>query len=262
MKPEIIIFGKILPSYGVTGVIGFLAGMLLVFILSKKLGGIFDSAVCIYLMGMLGAMGGSKLLYLLINIRSLIHDLPYAFEYKEAFLNKYVRGGLVFYGGMLGAILGVVIFIKMFKVDFNLYRNIVMPGLILFAAFGRVGCFLTGCCYGRETDSAIGVVFRNAAIADHPVKLIPTQLIEAVFDLLLVALFIYLGKNKKFNNYLTRIYLVLYAVFRFILEFYRGDSARGFVLGLSSSQWISIIIVLCVVIATHFFCGKNRAFLI
>ena len=250
MKPEIIIFGKILPSYGVTGVIGFLAGMLLVFILSKKYGGIFDSAVCIYLMGMLGAMGGAKLLYLIIEIRSLIKDLPYAFEYKEAFIDKYIRGGLVFYGGMLGALIGVVIFIRMFKVDFNLYRNIVMPGIILFSAFGRVGCFLTGCCYGKETDSVIGVVFRNAAIADHPVKLIPTQLIEAVFDLLLVVLFIYLGRSKKLDDYLIRLYLVIYAVFRFILEFFRGDSIRGFFLGLSSSQWISIIILISVAVMT------------
>ena len=114
---------------------------------------------------------------------------------------------------------------------------IVAPICITCAhAFGRIGCFLAGCCYGQVTDSCIGVDFPNIG------KRIPTQLFESVFLFFLTIVLYFLIFVVKFK-YTMHTYLAAYSIFRFVIEFFRGDDARGAtVLGLYPSQLVCIFI--------------------
>ena len=119
-----------------------------------------------------------------------------------------------------------------------------MPSVALAQGFGRIGCFLAGCCYGKETESAIGIVFHDSAYAPNDVSLLPTQLISSGLNFLHFFLLIWLTKKKKGDGQIAGLYLVLYSVGRFILEFFRGDLIRGSVGELSTSQFIAIFVCL------------------
>lgn len=112
--------------------------------------------------------------------------------------------------------------------------NIIIPGVILAHAIGRIGCFLAGCCYGIETDSFLGVKFPGL---DN--KVLPTQLFESFF---LFVLFAILHFCKKIKDYKFIIYLFAYGLFRFLLEFLRGDERGKLFAWLSPSQGLSIVL--------------------
>ena len=138
------------------------------------------------------------------------------------------------------------------------YFDIVMPEVALAQAFGRIGCFLAGCCYGRPTDSVFGVVFPEDSLAPAGIKLIPTQLISAVGDFAIAIILIILAdvvfKKAKESSLKAKtgfgmvsgdigcIYMFLYGIGRFLVEFLRND-VRGTVGNLSTSQFISLFIV-------------------
>ena len=109
--------------------------------------------------------------------------------------------------------------------------------LALAHGFGRLGCLSAGCCYGKPIEG--GIVFHNSPAAPNGVPLIPTQLIEAIFNFLLFLVLIILSGNRRIRHYLAHIYLFAYPIFRFLLNF-PGDVIRGFLWGLSTSQWISL----------------------
>ena len=119
---------------------------------------------------------------------------------------------------------------------------IIAPACITLAhGLGRIGCFFAGCCYGVETDSIFGVKFPHL---DHNVY--PTQLYEAMFLIILTAILSLLAFKYK-NKYTMPIYLASYGVFRFLIEFLRGDDRGAFLFGIiSPSQVFSII---CLVIS-------------
>ena len=102
-----------------------------------------------------------------------------------------------------------------------------MPSVALAQGFGRIGCFLAGCCYGEETDSPIGIVFHESAYAPNGVNLIPTQLISSGLDFLHFLVLIWLARRVKADGQVAGCYLIFYSVGRFILEFFRGDMIRG-----------------------------------
>ena len=154
-----------------------------------------------------------------------------------------IRGtAMTFYGGLVG---GVVTFIvgyflvirKMYPKASFLYDIMpIAPACITVAhGFGRVGCFMAGCCYGVETTSIFGVTFPGM---DHAVY--PTQLFEAIFLFMLTAVLFYIAIKKRTPHNLS-IYLCSYGIFRFLLEFLRGDNRGAFFLGLSPSQCFSVV---------------------
>ena len=112
---------------------------------------------------------------------------------------------------------------------------------------GRLGCFMAGCCYGKPTDSAIGVTFTDAACYARPLHtpLYPTQLLEAAYIFFVLMIILYIRGRRIFYGQLFLLYIMLYAIGRSILEIYRGDSKRGFVIDdlLSHSQLIAIILI-------------------
>jgi phosphatidylglycerol:prolipoprotein diacylglycerol transferase len=113
--------------------------------------------------------------------------------------------------------------------------------------FGRIGCFMAGCCYGKPTDGPLSVTFTDAACqAPLNTPLVPTQLLEAGYILLVMILLLVIkSKFQKFYGQLFLLYLILYAIGRSVLEIFRGDAARGFIIEgyLSHSQFIALIII-------------------
>ena len=176
---------------------------------------------------------GSKILYLLTILPQLIAD-PSLFV-------RSLTGGWVIFGGLLGGIFGAWLFCHIQKLPAGKYFDLAFPAVALAQAFGRVGCFFAGCCYGVETDSAFSIVFRNSDYAPNDVHLVPTQLISAAFDLLLCLFLLWYEKHlQKQSGELAAIYLIFYSAGRFIVEFWRGDLARGQVGPLSTSQFIGL----------------------
>ncbi len=148
---------------------------------------------------------------------------------------------MTFYGGL---IFGVGAFLLLYFLWIRKKRGPCMVSFILplapsciaiAQAFGRVGCFLAGCCYGKETDSWIGVTFPGM---DHQV--IPTNIMEAFFLFVLAGVLLWIGLSKK-EKWGFPTYLICYGVWRFVIEFYRGDHRGSFIPGLSPSQFWSIV---------------------
>lgn len=153
----------------------------------------------------------------------------------------HFNGGLTFIGGLIG---GAICFLLIYafyrrKYTARLYQVIsILPCSILIAhAFGRVGCFFAGCCYGKETDSFLGVQF-----PDLPNPVHPTQLYEAAFLFVMFAICLYLVIKKDFKHNLS-IYLITYGIFRFFLEYLRDDHRGALVGSISPSQFWSFLMI-------------------
>lgn len=176
---------------------------------------------------------GAKLLFCIVEWESFIAD-P---------LSILKSNGFVVYGGIIAGVFAGYLWCRLRKLVFLNYFDIVLPSVAVAQGFGRLGCFLAGCCYGRETDSAFGIVFQNSQFAPNNVKLIPTQLISA-FGMFAIAGFLFWYARKPRKQGTTGfLYLILYSVGRFAVEFLRNDH-RGEIGVLSTSQFISLFILL------------------
>lgn len=194
---------------------------------------------------------GSKILYILTILPRLRED-------PAVFLQS-LSGGWVVFGGLLGGMFGAWLFCHWQKLPVGKYFDLAFPAVALAQAFGRVGCFFAGCCYGVETDSAFSIVFQHSQYAPNHVHLVPTQLISAVLDLVLCLFLLWYEKNKeKYSGELAALYLILYSAGRFVLEFWRGDLVRGQVGPLSTSQFIGLFTLLAGIILLVLIRGKKR----
>ncbi|HKM34384.1 MAG TPA: prolipoprotein diacylglyceryl transferase [Lachnospiraceae bacterium] len=179
-------------------------------------------------------------------------------EFKDFFNNpiSVLSGnGFVVYGGIMGGALTAYIICRIKKLKFVEYFDLMLPSVALAQGFGRIGCFLAGCCYGRETDSRIGIMFTHSNFAPNGIKLLPTQLISSGgMFIIAVVLFIYARKERRAGK-VGALYLILYSIGRFLVEFLRNDY-RGEVGFLSTSQFISLFILIFGIII---FIGKKRS---
>ena len=165
-------------------------------------------------------------------------------------------GGWVVYGGILGGILGAYLYCRTHGWDFIRHLNVLIPCVALAQGFGRIGCFFAGCCYGIQTDSVIGVSFPVDSLCPvgHPV--IPTQLIMSAGDFLIFFILMHNLEKGKHPDNTGAMYLILYSLGRFLIEFIRGDINRGFVGILSTSQFIALFVFLAGVLLLMK--GKNN----
>lgn len=191
-----------------------------------------------------GVVVGGRLLYAVTNLSNianvlrngggLLSILPYF-------------GGSVFYGGLFGGIASSALYCKFARIDVARHADCAALFIPLFHCFGRIGCFLTGCCYGAECD--VGFVYRYSMIAvANGVRRFPIQLVEAAGNLVLFFILLRIFRNQRserggrFSGKLLPLYGVLYSVLRFATEFFRGDEYRGFLFRLSTSQIISVFV--------------------
>lgn len=166
-------------------------------------------------------------------------------EWKD-FLEHPMRvlsmDGFVVYGGIAGGVLTEYLYCRLRKFSFWDYFDLMLPSVALAQGFGRIGCFFAGCCYGKETDLFFGIVFKNTNYAPIGVKLIPTQLISSLGMFLIAGILFYYAKKPRKQGRVGALYLILYSVGRFFIEFFRDDF-RGMVGLLSTSQFISLFIL-------------------
>lgn len=243
MLGSFILFGKEIGYYPLMALIGGLLAGTFCYLsaIKRKLNEV--TMVIMLLISMLGVLVGGHLLYAITNIQYLAaYGKVTSFaEFIE--VTVYIFGGQVFYGGLLGGIAAGVIYSRATHMEgFAEYADIVAVAVPLFHVFGRIGCFLGGCCYGVESDW--GITFHKALVESaNGVCRVPVQLFEAGFNLILFLFLLFLLLKGKAKHRLFTVYLAIYAVGRFILEFWRGDSYRGFLFGLSTSQIVSILIL-------------------
>jgi len=233
--------------YGILGGTGFLCGMIYLCIRCRdKLKR--ENAVYIYVFSGIFAMIGAKILYLVTNIPEIIT----AFKGSDntfGVILSVVTGGFVYYGGLVGAIIGVYLMCKYFKCDSTEYVPILTPCIPLIHGFGRIGCHVVGCCHGVATSSKFfSVTYANSKYAPCGVGLVPVQITEAVIEFILFFVTLILSTKEKYKGFVLPFYLITYAIARFILEFFRGDSVRGMFLMFSTSQWISLIILVVTIL--------------
>lgn len=176
--------------------------------------------------------------------------------------NSWEDGGITFLGGAISAIISFSLLfwflLKEKRLELRKYLNVLVGGIVIGHAFGRIGCFCAGCCFGEITDSFLGIIFpENSApynfVVNHylnsghsleiakelalETKILPTQLIEAGF------LFILFGVLNLIKKHQLEVYLLSYGLFRFTLEFFRADD-RGSLFGFfSPSQWLSLLLI-------------------
>jgi len=212
---------------------GMLAAFILLGITRKYTRFSEDHALSVAIWAILFGFLGSKILYWIVELKQILAD--------PAFMLHTLREGFVFYGALLGGLVGVGIYAARKKFPFFAFTDFAIPGLVLGQAFGRVGCFFAGCCYGMECETPISIVFPAGGVAPAGVPLLPTQLMEAAFLFLLTILLVVLLKKKKPFGTVSGWYMVLYGAWRFAIEFFRRDE-RGSVGALSTSQFISIFI--------------------
>lgn len=244
MYPILFELGPItIYSYGFFIGIGILVALLLSIHRGKKLG--FSSDVildlCIY--GVLGGFIGAKLLFWIVEFPNILKNPSYIVE--------TLSSGFVVYGGIIVGILTGYVYCKIKKLDFLMHLDFIIPMIALAQGFGRIGCFSTGCCYGKETHSALGVIFENSLSAPNGVSLIPTQLFSSVGDFFIAAFLLYYSSKSKIKGQVTGLYMILYSMGRFIIEMFRDDP-RGNVGILSTSQFICIAIFFCGILCIYF----------
>ena len=249
MMPYLYLFGKPLPMYGLSVLVGVIISGILVYLTIKKRRDYSKIYIInIPLVSTVGAFLGAHLVYAITRIDVLKTALEHSDEYFGSFggfikVFSNMFGGMVFYGGLLGAIFASYLYCKAAHADFSLYADILAPAIPLFHAFGRIGCTFAGCCYGLEASWGIPVLH---VYEDHTTQIInhiPIPLIEAGCNIILSVILLILSKKKLKKGSLLAIYFIMYSIIRFIDEFFRGDLIRGHFLGLSTSQWISIAVL-------------------
>lgn len=217
-------------GYGLMIGLGIVAAILLGEYRAKKRGLNGEAIYGLTFFAVVTGFVAAKLLFILTQWENFLKN-PKAYLSFE---------GFVVFGGIIGAILSLYLYCRVKKLDLLDYLDLMAPSVALAQAFGRVGCFLAGCCYGRETDSCIGVVFTHSAYAPNGVKLLPTQLFMSAGDLLLMLILLWYSSKERMKGRTTMLYLILYSLGRFALEFLRNDN-RGTVGILSTSQFIGIL---------------------
>ncbi len=231
--------------YGLMIGLGFIIGVYLAAWQAKREGLNRDRVIDLGVYMLLTAIVGSRLLFVLTNLEHFAAN-PF-----EAF--ALWKGGLVFYGGLLAAVPVGIWYVKRHNLPVWKTADIMAPSISIGHAFGRLGCFFAGCCYGAPCDTSIGITFTDPhSLAPLGVPLYPTQLMEASGEFLIFTALLLLRRSKTFDGQLFWLYTLLYAVLRYIIELFRGDDIRGLYFGsfISTSQIIALgmFILSCVML--------------
>ncbi|MCD6139235.1 MAG: prolipoprotein diacylglyceryl transferase [Deltaproteobacteria bacterium] len=224
-----------LHSYGVFVAMAFLSAMGLALREARRVGEdpekILD--LCFYVL--VAAIAGSRILYVVVNWPT--------FEQDPVEIVRIWHGGLVFYGGFIGAFIAAWWYIRSKKLSFLKTADVLAPSIAFGQFVGRIGCFCAGCCYGKPSNLPWAVVFTDPeSLAPRGIPLHPTQLYSSLNGLLIFALLVGLRRIKSFDGQLFWSYVLLYAVTRSIIEIFRGDP-RGMFFGgaISTSQLLGSI---------------------
>ena len=258
MFPELFTIGSVtIHTYGVLVALGILAAVALAEYLHRLDGGqpgrIIDMSLVVVLAGLVGA----RLVFVVINV-------DYYADNPLEILMLW-KGGLVFYGGLIGGAAAFTAFLVASRMPLWSTLDAGAAALAIGHAMGRLGCFAAGCCYGRLSDVPWTVTFTNPrclAVEVLHETVHPVQLYSFIFLSGLTGFLVWLHRRRGFPGQVAAVYLTLYSLFRFCVEFYRGDP-RGTlgILGvtLTSSQWLSIPIFLAGITMYVLLAGRKES---
>lgn len=252
MIDNFVLFGKEYSPYALISVVAILLTLLLTYKLTERRG--LDPIRTLYalLYAMVGTILGGHILYgitVFDQVKIFFANL-FSFPSFQAFVTQFSNafGGAVFYGGLIGGSLAAALYLRTEKESFHAHADICAMAIPFFHAFGRIGCFVSGCCFGIEMEG--GFVYHHSPIPEaNGVPRFPVQLVEAGFNALLFGALLLCLCKGKLKGKLFYLYLLVYSTGRFLLEFLRGDAYRGFVGCLSTSQFISVFLFVFAVIA-------------
>jgi phosphatidylglycerol:prolipoprotein diacylglycerol transferase len=220
--------------YGVMIALAFLFGLWTATLRARreKISGEKIADVTLWLM--IGGILGARIVYVTTYWKEEFANQPIS----EIFMIQH--GGLVYYGGLIGAIVAGTIYICWKKMPLWKTADVLAPSVALGSVFGRTGCLLNGCCYGKPTDVPWAIRFP----ADHPtggVPVHPTEIYDGLLNLVLYFFLAWLFRRKKFDGQIFATYLICYAVIRGIVEIFRGDYTNlHYHFGLTPAQWIGV----------------------
>ena len=224
-------------GYGLMIAIGLLAAILLANYRGKKRGFDLDLMFNLIIIAIVFGFLGAKILYLIINLKAFLNN-PWSL---------LSGSGFVVYGGIIFGVAAAFVYCRMKKINFLKHFDLLVPSISIAQGFGRVGCLGAGCCYGRETESFFSIVFHNSPLAPNGIHLIPTQIYSSLGNFAIATiLLIYARKDRRLGN-VGLLYLMLYSIGRFVIEFYRDDY-RGAIWMLSTSQFISILVFIAALV--------------
>ncbi|MDO8527477.1 MAG: prolipoprotein diacylglyceryl transferase [Deltaproteobacteria bacterium] len=228
-------------SYGVLVAFGFIFGTLFIQRAAKREGVDPVKALDLIFYILIAAILGSRILYVWTAEREQFFQNP-------LILFKIWEGGLVFYGGFIASVLVGIWYVKKHQLSLWKVFDLFSPAVALGHAIGRLGCYFSGCCYGRPLlqETWYSIVFppNPGSLAPPGIPLSPTQLIDSGGEFVIFLALAWLLKHKKFDGQIFSLYLIGYAVLRFVNEMLRGDVERGFVFQteISTSQFIAMIL--------------------
>jgi phosphatidylglycerol:prolipoprotein diacylglycerol transferase len=242
MHPILFDFGGFtIYAYGVLLAAAYLLGLQFALVRARRRGLDAQRVMDLGIWIIISALVGAKLLLLIVDFKQ--------FTQNPRELLGLARSGGVFYGGLIAAVVVALVYLRRHKLPLWTTTDVFAPGIALGHVVGRLGCLMAGCCFGKPTSVPWAVTFRDpAAFANVGtplgVPLHPTQLYEAGAEaLILVFLLAFERRGRPFPGRTLWSYLLLYGMSRFVIEFYRGDS-RGMVFSvLSTSQFVSVVLV-------------------
>jgi phosphatidylglycerol:prolipoprotein diacylglycerol transferase len=253
MHPIAFQFGSLtIHWYGVMIALAFLAGLWTATRRARHENISSERIADIVIWLMVGAILGARIVYVATYWKDEFAGQPLS----EIFMIQH--GGLVYYGGLIGATIAGVIYIRWKKLPLWKTADVLAPSIALGNVFGRIGCLLNGCCYGRACSLSWAIQFP----ADNPLHppttpVHPTEIYDALDNFILYLLLAWLFRRKKFDGQIFATYLIGYAIIRTIMEYFRGDYPPDQIhYGLTPGELISIPIfiaglVLGIVLSTR-----------
>lgn len=249
--PDFHIFGIEVSAYSLCSVVGMLICVAVFYYMARRRNMLKGDLVYMSLAAIVGMIIGAHILFGITRLGNMIRQLQALSSNKTSSSFDTIAdiimenwNGMVFYGGLIGAMVAIIVYTRKTKLPVLEHMDLYVPIFPLFHTFGRIGCFLAGCCYGIESDFGYAHTHSNGVVVNR----FPVQLLEAGLNFLLfLVIFICFIKGIR-KGRLLQIYLLVYPVIRFCDEFLRGDAIRGKFLIFSTSQWISIILFIITII--------------
>jgi len=236
------VFGRQISTYGLFIIIGAAAAWVMVKILENKK----DKDIpLVFLICICGGLIGAFLLRPITRIPEVIIHWEHIKQMPFSVFILYFFGDIVFYGGLIGGAAAMIIYCRVYRIPILPIADLFAPALAVAHGFGRIGCFFGSCCYGIavHVTHRFAVIFPPESVgAPAGVPLLATQLIEAACLFVIAAILAIVYKKSAVTGLTACLYGLLYSILRFVLEFYRGDPARGIYGPFSTSQYISMVL--------------------
>ena len=235
MRRYINIFSYTVPTYGFCISIAVVLCGALILYRARKVRLQFENMIILMAITLSAFLIGGSVTYFIVSYTPK-QLLDFIINKDFSFMKN---SGLVFYGGLIGGVVGALAASYILKLDRARLEYCIVPFVPLGHAIGRVGCILAGCCHGVSYNGIFAVY---NGYANPPGMYFPIQVVESVLNMMLTIILLHFTRKIRKTYSVLLLYLISYSIIRFVLEFFRGDTIRGLACGLSTSQWISIVI--------------------